>query len=215
MSGWLQAGTCFPRACANRPRRPARSMRVRRRCQTSLHDLSFAWVHPSRVSLLLCRRTFARDYHPIRVCRVSNFTESCLSLASIEGASRALIARTEGAKGKKCLAMKRGTHQSGGETRDAFDHAQATLTQGAARLGRCHRADTARYRWDAPLVTIRCRQRSRSRSTHGPCYAAFFTPPWLSPREWQSHPSAAAIGSRMVRARPPSDAPGFHPSGPA
>jgi hypothetical protein len=41
------------------------------------------------------------------------------------------------------------------------------------------------------------------------------TPPLLSPREWQSHPSAAATGSRTVRARAPSGAPGFHPSGPA
>jgi len=59
-----------------------------------------------------------------------------LSLASIEGASRALNRETEGAKRKKCLAVKRGTHQSGGDTRDAFDHAQAALTQGAERLGR-------------------------------------------------------------------------------
>ena len=215
MSGWLQAGTCFPRACANHSRRPARSMRVRRRCQTSLHDLSFAWVHPSRVSLLLCRRTFARDCHPIRFCRVSNFTESCLSLASIEGASRALNRETEGAKRKK-VPRHEARHSSvrGRYSRRVRSRASSSHPRRRAPWP-CHRADAARDRRDAPLVTIRCRQRSRSRSTRGPCYAAFFTPPWLSPREWQSHPSAAATGSRMVRARPPSDAPEFHPSGPA
>jgi hypothetical protein len=211
MSGWLQAGTCFPRACANRLRPPARSMRIRRRCQTSLHDLSFAWVHPSRVSLLfLCRWTFATNSSYQSLPRVQ--LQRQLFKPYINGRrEQGGHSRPKPRKRKKCLAVRRGTRQSGGEARDAFSHAQAACNQGAARLGHRHRADTARYRRAEPAGDDPV-----SPGGHDPARLMdLVTPPLLSPREWQSHPSAAAKGSRTVRVRAPSGAPGFHPSGPA
>src|SRR5262249_47994489 len=154
------------------------------------------------LSLVLLRRWIvARSFHSIRDCSTFEFTESCLHGLK---ARAGRLFRT-GEKIKKCLAVKRGTAQSGGEDRDAIEHTCPRRQGGSSpRPSSC--AKIARViGGPAPLVTIRCHQTVASPLDS--CRLVMRL--WPLPRGSRSRPSMAETGSHKARARVPSGAHGF------
>lgn len=143
-------------------------------------------------------------------CRKSEFTESCLTVAPIEGLKQSI--RPEQRGGKKKVPRRKARHCSvRGDTRAAFDRARDACAKTSSALAivtaPTPRALLAgRAAGDSPVPPSR-------HGLHNP--SRRLTPPWPSPHGSRSRPSAAATGSRKARARVPSGGSGCRPSVPA